>query len=269
MVLGETEITGQVKKAYELARSSQLTGGILNRVFQKAFQVAKEIRTRTLIGRGAASIGGVAVELAEKIFPNGLSSQPVLIIGAGQMGEACIRHMAKKGARSILVSNRSFERALQLAAEFGGHAVRFDDRLTAMAGADIVVASTGCPNTLLNCEDVRKVMLMRRNRPLLLIDISVPRNIDADVQRLDNVYLYNIDALNEVVREHVHNREQDLALCDRIIETGSVALLEKLSSRRQQADEAEPRPYTGWAFRDAAVLGGWGSQGTELETSAV
>ena len=269
MVLGETEITGQVKKAYELARSSQLTGGILNRVFQKAFQVAKEIRTRTLIGRGAASIGGVAVELAEKIFPNGLSNQPVLIIGAGQMGEACIRHLAKKGARSILVSNRSFERALQLAAEFGGQAVRFDDRLTAMAGADIVVASTGCPNTLLNCEDVRKVMLMRRNRPLLLIDISVPRNIDADVQRLDNVYLYNIDALNEVVREHVHNREQDLALCDRIIETGSVALLEKLSSRRQQADEAEPRPYTGWAFRDAAVLGGWGSQGTELEMSAV
>jgi len=269
MVLGETEITGQVKKAYELARSSQLTGGILNRVFQKAFQVAKEIRTRTLIGRGAASIGGVAVELAEKIFPNGLSSQPVLIIGAGQMGEACIRHLAKKGARSILVSNRSFERALQLAAEFGGQAVRFDDRLTAMAGADIVVASTGCPNTLLNCEDVRKVMLMRRNRPLLLIDISVPRNIDADVQRLDNVYLYNIDALNEVVREHVHNREQDLALCDRIIETGSVALLEKLSSRRQQADEAEPRPYAGWAFRDAAVLGGWGSQGTELEMSAV
>ncbi len=113
------------------------------------------------------------------------------------------------------------------------------------------------------------MMVMRRNRPLLLIDISVPRNIDADVQHLDNVYLYNIDALNEIVREHVHNREQDLALCDRIIETGSVALLEKLSSRRQQADEAEPRPYAGWAFRDAAVLGGWGSQGTELETSAV
>src|SRR6266699_2584005 len=115
MVLGETEITGQIKKAYELARSAQLTGGILNRVFQKAFQVAKEIRTRTLIGRGAASIGGVAVELAEKIFPNGLSSQPVLIIGAGQMGQACIRHLAKKGARSILVSNRSFDRALHLA----------------------------------------------------------------------------------------------------------------------------------------------------------
>ena len=112
-------------------------------------------------------------------------------------------------------------------------------------------------------------MCKRPDRPLFLIDISVPRNIETNVERLDNVYLYNIDDLNEIVREHVHNREQDLALCNRIIETGSVTLLEKLSFRRQQADEAEPRPYAGWAFRDAAVLGGWGSQGTELETSAV
>ncbi len=269
MVLGETEITGQVKKAYELARSSELTGGILNRVFQKAFQVAKEIRTRTLIGRGAASIGGVAVELAGKIFPNGLSSQSVLIIGAGQMGEACIRHLAKKGARSILVSNRSFDRALHLAAEFGGQAVRFDDRLTAMAGADIVVASTGCPNTLLNYEDVQKVMVMRRNRPLLLIDISVPRNIETNVERLDNVYLYNIDGLNEIVREHVHNREQDLALCNRIIETGAMALLEKLNSQTKHPYEAEPQFHFAWAFSEAAVLEGSNRRGCELEASAI
>jgi len=264
MVLGETEITGQVKKAYDLARASQLTGGTLNRVFQKAFQVAKEIRTRTLIGRGAASIGGVAVELADKIFPQGISRQPVLILGAGKMGEACIRHLAKKGARSILVSNRSFDRAVQLAAEFGGQAVRFDDRLGAMAGADIVVASTGCPNTLLNREDIQKVMVMRRNRPLLLIDISVPRNIDPAVQRLDNVYLYNIDNLEQIVSANVHNREQDLALCNRIIETGAAALLEKLNSRPKQRDEAEPQSHSGWA-----VLEGWGSQRAELEASAV
>jgi len=268
MVLGATEIAGQVKKAYELARASQLTGGTLNRVFQKAFQMAKEIRTRTLIGRGAASIGGVAVELAEKIFPNGLSSQPVLIIGAGQMGEACIRHLAKKGARSILVSNRSFDRALQLASEFGGQAVRFDDHLTAIAGADIVVASTGCPNTLLNCEDVQKVMVMRRNRPLLLIDISVPRNIDAEVRRLDNVYLYNIDDLKQIVSANVDHREQDLALCDRIIETGAAALLEKLNSQPKQRYEPEPQSHYGWAFYDADVVRGWGSQHNELETSA-
>ena len=269
MVLGETEITGQVKKAYELARASQLTGPTLNRAFQKAFQIAKEIRTRTFIGRGATSVGGVAVELAERILSSSLCRQPVLILGAGKMGEACIRHLAKKGARSILVSNRSFERALQLASEFGGQAVRFDDRLTAMAGADIVVASTGCPNTLLNCEDVQKVMGMRRNRPLLLIDISVPRNIDPDVQRLDNVYLYNIDDLKQIVSANVHHRGQELALCDRIIETGAAALLEKLNSRPKQPYEAEPRSHSGWPFYDADMLGGWGSQRTELEAWAV
>jgi glutamyl-tRNA reductase len=212
MVLGETEITGQVKKAYELALGAQLTGGRLNRVFQKAFQVVKEIRTHTGIGRGATSVGSVAVELAERIFQHDLSKQSILIIGAGQMGEACVRHMAKKGARSILVSNRSFHRATELAVEFGGRAVQFEDRLTAMAAADIVVASTGSPRTLLELADVEKVMLGRRNRPLVLIDMSVPRNIDAEVQRLENVYLYNIDDLEAIVRKNVSNREQDLAL---------------------------------------------------------
>ena len=149
IVLGETEITGQVKKAYEIARAAQLTGGTLNRVFQKAFQVVKEIRTHTLIGRGATSVGGVAVELAHRVFRQDLSSQQVMIIGAGRMGEACVRHLAKKGARSILVCNRSFDRALSLAGEFGGQAVRCEDYLTAMASADIVLTSTGCPHTLL------------------------------------------------------------------------------------------------------------------------
>jgi len=258
MVLGETEIIGQVKKAYELARASGLTGGRLNRAFQKAFQVVKEIRTRTFIGRGATSIGGVAVELAEKIFPHDPSRQPVLILGAGQMAEACVRHLAKKGVRSILVSNRSFDHAVKLADEFGGWAVRFDDRLTAMAGADIVVASTGCPNTLLNYEDVREVMAMRRNRPLLLIDISVPRNIDAAVQRLDNVYLYDIDDLNEIVSEHVHHREQDLALCQQIIETGAMALLEKLRSRKAEPHEVGLHPE--WVSRGAVALGRLGPE---------
>jgi glutamyl-tRNA reductase len=248
MVLGETEITGQVKKAYEFARSSGFTGATLNRAFQKAFEVVKEIRTGTLIGRGATSIGSVAVELAGKIFPQDLPRQPVLIIGAGQMAEACARHLSKKGTRSIMVSNRSFERAVKLAGDFGGRAVRFEDCLSAMASADIVVASTSSPVALLNYEEVRKVMMTRRNRPLLLIDISVPRNIDAELQRLGNVYLYNIDDLNEIVGEHVHNREQDLVLCDRIIETGVTKLLEKLGSLRAQRDEA------GLGFRPAPVF---------------
>ena len=199
MVVGETEITGQVKKAYDIAHAARLTGGVLNRVFQKAFQAAKEIRTRTSIGRGATSVGSVAVELAEKIFRHDLSKQTVIIIGAGPMGEACVRHLAKKGAQSILVSNRSFDHAAALASEFGGKAVRFEDCLAAMAHADIVVASTGCPKTLLHRTDIEKLMDARRNRPLFLIDISVPRNIEADIQRLDNVYLYNIDDPEAIV----------------------------------------------------------------------
>ena len=129
MVIGETEITGQVKKAYLAAQDARLTGRMTNRLFQTALQAAKEIRTHTNIGRGATSVGSVAVELAEHIFDHDLSDKTVMIIGAGKMGEACVRHLAKSGARTVLVANRSFERAVNLAAEFGGRAVRFDECL--------------------------------------------------------------------------------------------------------------------------------------------
>jgi glutamyl-tRNA reductase len=229
MVLGETEITGQVKTAYEAARTARLTGPVLNRVFQKAFQTVKEIRTQTTIGRGATSVGSVAVELAERIFRHDLSQHKVIIIGAGQMGETCVRHFAKKGARSILVSNRSFDRAIELASQFGGEAVRFEECLETMTCVDIVVAATGCPNTLLRRADVENLMSRRKNRPLFLIDIAVPRNIDADVQSLEGVYLYNIDDLQALVRENVRSRQQDLAKCDQIIDSRASALMAKLS----------------------------------------
>src|SRR5215469_3707700 len=174
MVIGETEITGQVKHAYQTAQQAKLTGRVLNRVFQTALQTAKEIRTQTQIGRGATSVGSVAVELAERIFDKNLSEKTVMIIGAGKMGEACVRHLSKKGARSVLVSNRSFERAENLAAEFGGRAIRFDDCFQAMVEADIVVSSTGSPTTVLHKDGVAAVMAARRNRPLFLIDIAVP-----------------------------------------------------------------------------------------------
>ncbi len=255
MVLGETEITGQVKNAYDVAHAARLTGGVLNRVFQKAFQAAKEIRTHTNIGRGATSVGSVAVELAEKIFRRDLSKQTVIIIGAGQMGEACVRHLAKKGARSILVSNRSFDRAVELAGEFGGKAVRFEECLNAMADADIVVASTGCPKTLLHRADVDKLMGARRNRPLFLIDISVPRNIDAEVQRLDNVYLYNIDDLEAIVAGNVRCREQELAVCQQIIDTRVAALMEKLNLEKERLYDVGVQSQPGWVSHGAAVLG--------------
>jgi glutamyl-tRNA reductase len=229
MVLGETEITGQVKTAYEAARTAHLTGRVLNRVFQKAFQTVKEIRNQTSIGRGATSVGSVAVELAERIFRHDLSHHKVIIIGAGQLGETCVRHFAKKGARSILVSNRSFARAIELASQFGGEAVRFEECLEAVTHVDILVAATGCPNTLLRRADVENLMRRRKNRPLFLIDIAVPRNIDAHVQSLEGVYLYNIDDLHALVRENVRSRQQDLAKCDQIIDARASALMAKLS----------------------------------------
>jgi glutamyl-tRNA reductase len=255
MLLGETEITGQVKKAYELALGARLTGTTLNRVFQKAFQVVKQIRTHSGIGRGAISVGGVAVELAERIFQHDLSRQSLLLIGAGQMGEACARHLAKKGARSLVVANRSFERAVELAREFSGRAVRFEDCLTAMADADIVVISTGSPRALLQAADVEKVMASRRNRPLILIDISVPRNIDAEAGRLDNVYLYNIDDLEAIVRENTRHREQELAFCDRILEAQATALMEKLNSAKERLHEAGIQFQSSWGSLNTAVVG--------------
>jgi glutamyl-tRNA reductase len=253
MVLGETEINGQIKDAYERAHSAGLTGKLLNRAFQKAFSAAKTIRTKTKIGQGATSVGSVAVELAEKIFRHDLSQQTVMIVGAGKMGEACVRHLAKKGAQSILVSNRSFDRAQTLAAEFNGQAIRFDDCLPAMADVDIVVSSTGCPETILHREQIEKLMTARRNRPLFLIDIAVPRDIDPDVQQIENVYLYNIDDLEAIVRANVRHREHDLAHCFEIIEAQAAALMRKIAAQEKSHDpRLQSQP--GWLPDRAAIL---------------
>ena len=253
MVIGETEITGQVKQAYQTAQDAKLTGRVMNRLFQKALQTAKEIRTQTGIGRGATSVGSVAVELAEKVFGGGLHEQNVMIIGAGKMGEACIRHLAKKCARSVLVSNRSFDRAQTLAAEFGGRAIRFDDCVEAMTEADIVVSSTGCPQTILHLEDIEVVMHVRRNRPLVLIDIAVPRDIDPDVQLVPNVYLHNIDDLEAIVRENVRHREQELAQCRAIIEQQTAAVMAKLLPVQKEPHELRVQPDPDWVLCGAAA----------------
>jgi glutamyl-tRNA reductase len=256
MVIGETEITGQVKLAYQAAQAAKLTGRVLNRVFQTALQTAKEIRTQTGIGRGATSVGSVAVELAERIFDRELSEKTVMIIGAGKMGEACVRHLNKKGARSVLVSNRSFERAQTLAAEFGGRAIRFDDCLAAMVEADIVVSSTGCPHTILHREDVAKVMSARRNRPLVLVDIAVPRDIAADVQQLDNVYLYDVDDLEVIVHENVRQREQELARCQHIIVKHTQEVVERFGERPAEAGRRAVSSRPGCVLLETAVCSG-------------
>ena len=252
MVVGETEITGQVKQAYLAAQEAKLTGRVTNRLFQTALQAAKEIRTQTGIGRGATSVGSVAVELAERIFDHDLSRKTLMIIGAGKMGEACIRHLAKKGARSVLVANRSYDRALNLATEFGGRAVRFDECLQAMAQADIVVSSTGSPQTILHRHELASVMAGRANRPLFLIDIAVPRDIAADVEQLDNVYLYNVDHLEAIVRENVRQREQELARCQAILAERTAALMARLTPAPERNFDPGVQPQPAWAL-DALV----------------
>ncbi len=253
MVLGETEITGQVKQAYLAAQEAKLTGRVTNRLFQTALQTAKEIRTQTQIGRGATSVGSVAVELAERIFDHDLSRKTVMIIGAGKMGEACVRHLSKKGARSILVSNRSYDRAQALAAEFGGRAVRLDECRRAMAEADIVVSSTGSPQTILQRADVAAVMAARGNRPLFLVDIAVPRDIAPDVEQLDNVYLYNVDHLEAIVRENVRLREQELARCQTIIGGRVSALMARLMPVPETNSEPAVQAPADWALGGVAT----------------
>ena len=234
MVIGETEITGQIKNAYLTAQQAGLTGAVTNRLFQTALQIGKEIRTHTAIGRGATSVGSVAVELAEKVFERGLSDKTVMILGAGKMGEACVRHLAKRGTRSVLVANRCVERAEVLAKEFGGRALSFDARMAALLEADIVVSSTGSPTTVLHKNEIAAILPARQNRPLILIDIAVPRDIAADVEELENVYLYNIDHLETIVRENSRLREQELSKCQEIICRRAAALMVKIDPCREK-----------------------------------
>lgn len=245
MVMGETEITGQVKQAYQACQDAKLTGRITNRLFQTALQTAKEVRTQTGIGRGSISVGSVAVDLAERIFDRDLSQRAVMIIGAGKMGEACVRHLAKKGASAVLVANRSYDRAASLAAEIQGQAVRFEGLLAAMADVDIVVSSTGCPQAILNRANLAPVMAARRNRPLFLVDIAVPRDVDADVEQLENVYLYNIDHIESIVRENLRQRELELSRCQAIIAGHVQEFLERVAARpagRPTQPAASPQP---------------------------
>jgi glutamyl-tRNA reductase len=251
MVIGETEITGQVKSAYEAAKAAGLTGKKMNRLFQTACKVVKKIRTETGIGRGATSVGSVAVELAEKIFDRDLSQKTVMILGAGKMGEACVKHLAKRGAKTVLVSNRSFERAEKLAVEFGGRAVRLEDSAAAMAGADILVSSTGSPDMVLRRADVARILPARGDRPLVIVDIAVPRDIDPAVAELPNVFLYDIDDLQAVVRENTKNRESELAVCHQIIAEHAAELMEKFTTPcAKAASEAAVETAPGW------ILGG-------------
>jgi glutamyl-tRNA reductase len=216
MVLGETEILGQLKQAYALAQARGHTGARLNKAFQRAFHVAKHVRTLTGIQRGSVSVASAAVELAGKIFSS-LPEREVLVIGAGETSEKTARALLSRGARSIIVANRSHERAVALATELGGRAVPFDNWAAEFEKIDIVISSTSAPHHILDRAKLEPLMKARKQRPLLLIDIAVPRDIDPAVNFLENVYLYNIDDLQAIADDHLKQRQDEIARCEAII----------------------------------------------------
>ena len=217
MVIGEPQILGQVKTAYTVARSQQATGIILNNLLEQAFHVAKRVRTETGIATAAVSISSVAVELARKIFGD-LEGRTVLILGAGEMAELALRHLVDDGVRSILVANRSHDRAVALAEQFHGRAVTFETFRQEMLGADIVISSTSAPHLILKKEEMQAIILERRHRPIFLIDIANPRDIDPGCNEVDNVYLYNIDDLQSVVSANLKERQREAERAEVIID---------------------------------------------------
>ena len=216
MMLGETEIFGQVKQAYQAALAAGTTGSVLNRLFQRAFGVGKKVRTETSIQEGSTSVGSVAVDLAEKIFGH-LKDSEVMILGAGEMSRITAQSLVSRGARSIFVSNRSFDRAETLARDMGGTAVRFDEWQRVLERVDVVISSTGAPHALIHRTDVEKVRRARKFRPLFFIDIAVPRDIHPDVAEIEEVYLYDIDALEQLASEARTRRQLQIEHCERII----------------------------------------------------
>jgi len=217
MVIGEPQILGQLKSAFTAAKECGAVAGALETVLTRAFAVAKRVRTETAIGQSAVSVSYVAVELAKQIFGS-LDDKTVMLIGAGEMSELAARHLRRAGVRRIIVTNRTHERAVQLAKAFDGEVVPYDRFREELPRADIVITSSGAPHYILTREDMRKVIAARRNRPVFLIDIAVPRNVEPAVNELDNVFLYDIDDLQEVVDENLKARMQEAEEAEAIVE---------------------------------------------------
>ncbi len=228
MVLGEPQILGQLKQAYRKAAASHATGVILNHLLHKAFSVAKRVRTETAVASSAVSISYAAVELAKRIFGT-MSEHRAMLIGAGEMAELAATHLVQNGIAEILVSNRTFSKAEELARFYHGRAVPFESLNTAFRDVDIVITSTGAPEAIIHAKDIRQVLRARRNRPMFFIDIAVPRDVDPDVNGLDNIYLYDIDDLKEVVEENRASRRGEAIKAEGIVEEEMVSFREWLA----------------------------------------
>lgn len=226
-MLGETEIFGQVKAAYAAAQSRGATGPVLNRVFQKAFQAAKHVRTHTAITEGRVSIANVAVDLAAKIFGD-LRETRVLLLGAGEIGEKTARAFQSRGAAAITVASRRLERAMELATMLGASAMPFDQRDARLGEFDVVVCATSAPNVVVTQEVSAQAMRKRPARPLFLIDLALPRDVDAAVAELQNVFLYNLDDLAKIAEENRSAREAEIAKCRVIVAEKADALWQQV-----------------------------------------
>jgi glutamyl-tRNA reductase len=217
MVVGEPQILGQVKESYSAARSVGAVGGTLERLLQGALAAAKKVRTETQIGSSSVSIASVAVDLARKIFGS-LEGKRVLLVGAGKMSELAARHLMQHGAGSLLIANRTQERAVRLARKFNGHVVRFDDLHARADEADILITSTGSTEFIFRIPHAQQFLHRRRNRPMFFIDIAVPRDVDPEINRLDGIFLYDIDDLQSVTASNLSNRAREAQHAEAILE---------------------------------------------------
>ncbi|MBI3616236.1 MAG: glutamyl-tRNA reductase [Candidatus Omnitrophica bacterium] len=231
MVLGESEILGQVREAYAQAAACGSVGPVFHRLFQTAIRTGKEVRTKTRIGQGATSVSSVAVELARRIFRD-FRSKTILTLGAGQMGEAALRSLQDQGVGSVLVANRTLAAAEPLALAFKGKAVPLTELEPALIQADIVISSTAADHYLLTRAQVHRIMTARRGRPIFLIDISVPRNLDPKIAELENVYLYDIDDLEEIASANRRRRLDEVTSCAAIVEDQLENFLTRISAAR-------------------------------------
>jgi glutamyl-tRNA reductase len=231
MVVGEAQILGQVKEAYATARAVGAIHSHLDLLLTRAFAVAKRVRTETAVGSSAVSVASVAVELAKKIFGS-LNGKHVFLVGAGKMSELAARHLMAHGAESLFVANRTYDRAIRLAHQFKGQAIEFSRLYETCDRGDIVITSTGSPHTIFRREHGEMFLARRKNRPMFFIDIAVPRDVDPEMNKLDGIFVYDIDDLQQAVSSHVADRRQEAERASAIIESE----VERFQARLQTLD---------------------------------
>jgi glutamyl-tRNA reductase len=216
MVVGEAQILGQVKQSWTVAREMGAVKGPLDKLLQGAFSAAKRVRTETEIGSSSVSIASVAVDLARRIFGS-LDGKKILVVGAGKMSELAARHLIEHGAASMMVANRTYDRALRLAEQFLGQAIRWEDLQARAHEADIIITSTGASEQIIGMEQAQHILHRRKNRPVFIIDIAVPRDVDPKVNRLDGIFLYDIDDLQSVAASNLVDRGREAERAEAII----------------------------------------------------